>query len=85
MDKYEARQVRMWKGTAEWRVYKDGYQWIAPKQHMTEAEARIIAFALNAVAEGRTLASGWLSQDSLHMSGYSEAVVYDGPTEGVAS
>jgi hypothetical protein len=55
-----------------WYVERDGvYQ-----THLTEAEAQIIAFALNAIADGHKL---------MYSDAYDDYLTpYDGPTEGVA-
>lgn len=58
--------------------------------YLSEAEANIIAFALNAVAERRYLAmNSELDEPELFnrtdvASGFTRWISYDGPTEGVA-
>lgn len=49
---------------------------------LTEAEANIIAFALNAIADGKALGSPWPPTPDDGM--YRYGGMYDGPTEGVA-
>jgi hypothetical protein len=49
---------------------------------LTEAEARIAAFALNAVADGHVLRARSMRWNALQHA--YETFDYDGPTEGVA-
>lgn len=62
-------------------VYSDRPGDVPPILALTEAEAHIIAFALNAVAEGKHLVG--LPNSIGRNSEYIH--VYEGPTEGVAS
>jgi hypothetical protein len=61
-----------------WRD-SDGDQGTDVIGDVTEAEANIIAFVLNAVAEGHTLAAG-----DDYGFGWQSYTTYAGPTDGVA-
>ena len=70
-----------------WSVWKGADRVSTPRG--SEAEASIIAFALNAVAEGKVLLSASKELLADIEASYSHAdprehAVYDGPTEGVA-
>lgn len=60
------------------QILKDGKSWPFVDRPMLEAEAHIIVFALNAVAEGKTLAV------SPHWDHPWDFEPYSGPTAGVA-
>jgi hypothetical protein len=80
MPKYEARKREDWvpehEGDEWWAVY----QGVIPRfgRRMTAGEANIIAWALNAVAEGQHL----FSSDFIDLGWAGDR--YDGPTDGVA-
>lgn len=64
---------------AKYVAYPDNDFWnvqgLEDAFYMTEGQAKAIAFALNALAEGRTLA---------HLGRYpGDYVAYSGPTEGI--
>ena len=78
MSRYEARPL----SSGWWYVYDTA----VPRSLASpciEAEANIIAFALNTVAEGFTLAKGskQITSDQLYFYNNSQ---YTGPTDGVA-
>lgn len=73
-------------------MFKDGIWNVRHNEHNiifegSDAEAHIIAFALNVVAEGRSLQASPLQDEFTGFEGgvatYAP-VEYDGPTEGVA-
>lgn len=81
--KYKAQQIDGWAGELHEVVveYRQGWRIVA--ERLSKAEANIIAFALNAVAEGKQLAVAVVEPD-LSAGPYRAVELYDGPTEGVA-
>lgn len=78
---YEAKECE----PGEWDVLvpapNDKPEWFEPylgQRYWTEAEAKIIAFALSVIANGHDLTERW----SRPGRGVYE-LIYDGPTEGV--
>lgn len=78
MSEYEARGVK--DGLFDYWVV-GGKEGVAPIDELSEAEAKIIAFALNAIAEGKSLSSPWPPTEDDAM--YRYGGMYDGPTDGV--
>ena len=76
----EDHRTDRWRNPMRFSVRRDKFY--VPVDHVTEAEANIIAFALNAVAEGKHLVACGCDDPDATIPG--KTTTYDGPTEGVA-
>ena len=74
--KYEAEQLN----PVDWRVRSGVYPNLKFINGLTETQARVFAFALNSVAEGKPLAAQ-IYMASGQMGDRDEYEFYDGPTD----